>query len=143
MPTRICSQCKEPKDLEKDFYRHPDCREGFNTKCKDCAKRAANDMYQDAPQRILDRVHKRRLRNRQFLWDYYKTHPCVDCDEDDPIVLEMDHVRGKKLGDVSKLVQNTRSLKVIEDEIAKCEVVCSNCHKRRTAATQGWFSDMS
>jgi uncharacterized CHY-type Zn-finger protein len=56
--------------------------------------------------------------------------------------LQPDHVRGKKLDGVSRLVHNNRSLKVIADELAKCEIVCANCHERRTAVTQGWYADV-
>ena len=143
MPIRVCYKCKKPKDLETEFYKHPDCKDGYNTKCKECAKKDGKDAYQRTPQRTLQGVYERRQRNRQFIWNYYSAHPCVDCGEDDPVVLELDHVSGKKLAGVSQLVHNTRSLKVIEDEIAKCEVVCANCHRRRTAATQGWFSDVA
>ena len=138
MATRICSKCKQVKDLETDFYKAVGYRGGYRSYCKQCQ----GEFPSQLPEELLKRVYERRQRNRQFIWDYYSAHPCVDCGEDDPVVLELDHVRGKKLAGVSQLVHNTRSLKVIEDEIAKCEVVCSNCHRRRTAATQGWFSDV-
>ena len=128
--------------METEFYKHPNGKQGYDTKCKQCAKENAKGAYDRTPQRTLEKVYERRQRNRQFIWDYYNAHPCVDCDEDDPLVLELDHVRDKKTANVSQLVHNTRSLKVIEDEIAKCEVVCANCHKRRTAVTQGWYADV-
>lgn len=91
----------------------------------------------------MARVRQMRDRNRQYVWDYYKTHACIDCGEDDPIVLEFDHVRGEKTAGVSQLVHACRSIKVIDAEIAKCDVVCSNCHRRRTAASQGWHSGLA
>jgi 5-methylcytosine-specific restriction endonuclease McrA len=61
---------------------------------------------------------------------------CVDCGELDPIVLEFDHVDPTtKYKDVSKLLG--KSLHKLEDEITKCQVVCANCHKRRTAKMFG------
>lgn len=70
---------------------------------------------------------------------YLKDHPCVDCGEDDVIVLEFDHVRGEKVNHVSTMIHSTRSIEQIFDEIAKCEVVCANCHKRRTAMRGNWL----
>jgi hypothetical protein len=56
----------------------------------------------------------------------------VDCGESDPIVLEFDHIRGKKVGDVSTLAGQAFSWHKLSAEIAKCEVRCANCHRRRT-----------
>ena len=62
---------------------------------------------------------------------------CVDCGEADPIVLEFDHVRGTKQDNVSTLIGRAFSWKRILEEVAKCEVRCANCHRRKTAA-QFW-----
>lgn len=75
---------------------------------------------------------KGRVRNKEFVQNFLKTHPCVDCGETDIIVLEFDHVRGVKLDSISGMVRDARSLKAISDEIAKCEVRCANCHRRKT-----------
>jgi len=59
----------------------------------------------------------------------------MDCGEDDPIVLEFDHLPEfeKKFNISHAISGSTRSWRLIKSEIDKCEVVCSNCHKRRTA----------
>jgi len=66
------------------------------------------------------------------IWWYKMTHPCVDCGNADPIVLDFDHVNGNKRKSVSSM--RAYSLKTILKEIQKCEVVCSNCHRKRTYA---------
>ena len=45
--------------------------------------------------------------------------------------MDFDHVRGKKHANVMELIP-TLSKKKIDEEIAKCEIVCSNCHRART-----------
>ena len=74
---------------------------------------------------------RRRRDNLQRVLDYLKTHPCVDCGEDDPIVLEFDHLRDK-VANISAMRGHPWWKMLLE--IAKCEVVCANCHRRRTAA---------
>lgn len=56
----------------------------------------------------------------------------------DPVVLEFDH-RGAddKIGSVANLIKNA-SWSVIENEIEKCDVVCANCHRRRSAKQFGY-----
>ena len=46
---------------------------------------------------------KARARNKEYVKNYLLSHPCVDCKETDPIVLEFDHVRGKKRTEVTVL----------------------------------------
>ena len=74
------------------------------------------------------------MRNgRQRLYEYLTQHSCVDCRQSDPIVLDFDHVRGTKKTEVVRLVMQGYSWGTIEAEIAKCEVRCANCHRRKTA----------
>ena len=88
----------------------------------------------------LERVHRRaasRVRGlnvTQYVREYRESHPCVDCGESDPIVLEFDHV--PELGQKTCEVSACGSVEAAEREIEKCEVVCANCHKRRTYKRQ-------
>ena len=72
----------------------------------------------------------------EFLVAYLREHPCVDCGVGDPIVLEFDHLRDKKFS-ISSGLQD-RNWQSVLDEIAKCDVVCANCHRRRTAQRGGF-----
>lgn len=81
----------------------------------------------NANQRI--RSAKIRERNKQYVQDYLSQHSCVDCGNDNPIVLDFDHITDNKLANVSRLATTTTSLKRIQEEINKCEIRCSNCHR--------------
>lgn len=76
--------------------------------------------------------------NAEFMIAYLGKHPCVDCGESDIIVLEFDHLRDK-VADVSVLARGGYSIETIQKEIDKCEVVCANCHRRRTAKRAGTY----
>ena len=57
---------------------------------------------------------------------------CVDCGNKFPwYVLDFDHVYGKKVANIGQML-NYFSVEDILKEVAKCEVVCSNCHRERT-----------
>lgn len=70
-----------------------------------------------------------KTRNRQFVTEYLKQHPCVDCGNSDIRVLEFDHINDNKESSISWIVKNAWSLKRLIKEINKCEVRCCNCHR--------------
>ena len=75
-----------------------------------------------------------------MLFEYFISHPCVDCGESDPVVLEFDHVKDEpKVGAVSDMVRRQMTWDTIMKEVAKCEVRCANCHRRRTAKQRGYY----
>jgi hypothetical protein len=77
-------------------------------------------------------TRKSRYENRYRILQYLRQHPCVDCGEPDVLVLEFDHVRGEKVGEVLRLVNRGARWERVEAEIAKCDVRCANCHRRKT-----------
>lgn len=83
-----------------------------------------------------DKVDKRRKDGRnkiiKYIQKYKANKTCADCKENYPYwILEFDHLENKKFT-IAKYKNHTISLKKVKEEIKKCEVVCSNCHKNRT-----------
>ncbi len=77
-------------------------------------------------------IAKQKAYLAQYLRDLKTKTPCIDCGINYPYyVMDFDHVRGVKHANVMELV-STLSKKRIDLEIAKCEIVCSNCHRIRT-----------
>ena len=64
-----------------------------------------------------------------MLW-YKMIHSCADCGFSDPRALEFDHVRGEKKFNLRQA--KSKPLKVMWEEVQKCDVVCANCHRIRT-----------
>jgi hypothetical protein len=75
---------------------------------------------------------------KRRLMEHFKEHPCADCGERDPAVLECDHTTADAHEDVSALLSVAAPLARLDREIARCEVVCANCHRRRTAKRARW-----
>lgn len=79
-----------------------------------------------------------RTRQQAAVRAWLAKNGCLDCAENDLRVLEFDHVRGDKLATIAQLIVREANLKRLADEIAKCDVVCANCHRRRTAQRANW-----
>jgi hypothetical protein len=90
------------------------------------------NFYASHREHWLEYTRKRRARNTTDLRALKLLRGCFDCGYDaDADALELDHVRGVKFRAVSALT--TASDAVLAVEIAKCDVVCANCHSIRTA----------
>ncbi|HZN16349.1 MAG TPA: hypothetical protein VFB78_18945 [Acidimicrobiales bacterium] len=129
-----CSTCRQWKPLN-DFNRRSTAKDGRQWSCRSCN----SDYHRRNKARHNAQIHARTKRevraNTERLWAYLLGHPCVDCGEADPVVLEFDHLRDKRRN-VAQLVRGWPWSTVLA-EIAKCEVVCANCHRRRTYTRQG------
>jgi len=74
---------------------------------------------------------------KSYTASYFATHPCVDCGEPDAEVLEFDHREPlKKSGHVSRMIADGLKLELNIAEVAKCDVRCCNCHRRKTRKTE-------
>lgn len=93
-------------------------------------------------------VYATRRRKQAFITAYKAERGCMDCGEKDVVVLELDHrnpaMKDERLRDAAKKNSGRTafisfSWEDLEAELAKCDVVCANCHRRRTARQQGWL----
>jgi hypothetical protein len=129
---RRCASCREDLPLAA-FNRHG---AGHQWWCRECFRgyfRARGDLHR---KQTHEAQQRRRREARALLAKHLSVHPCVVCAESDPVVLEFDHL-GPKRGNVSFLAGGGLSAKALLREIAVCEVVCANCHRRRTASNDG------
>lgn len=100
-----------------------------------------NALYARSPARregIRNWMRATAKRSKEAVLNYLLSHPCVDCGEADPIVLEFDHRDPKtKLFGISKGQVNGLASGKLFAEIAKCDVRCANCHRRKTYQERG------
>ena len=135
---RRCPRCGEEKEPSSFLLRRN--RNGKRDHlCRPCRSAYGKEHYAANRSRYIEQAaaNKRKLRlvRTRFLIDYFASHPCIDCGEADPVVLEFDHLRDKSFS-IGQAVHN-RNWQSIVEEMAKCEVVCANCHRRRTARRRG------
>lgn len=96
--------------------------------------------YQKHKARLQQQIYQRRgdtIERNNVLLDELRKQPCADCNKTYPAVcMDFDHLPGTEKGYPRKLSLSTWargvSMKRLEAEIAKCEVVCANCHRIRT-----------
>src|SRR5215208_3965387 len=113
---RRCSRCELTLPTEL-FNRY---RSGRQAWCRRCFL-----GYHDANKEAASgRRQARYLLACDFVRDHLESHPCADCGEADPVVLEFDHVQTKRDW-VSRLMARGAPLDRIDEEIARCEVVCA------------------
>jgi hypothetical protein len=102
--------------------------------------------------RNKDRDNKRIRARQQHIQEWLRTSKatltCICCPECHPACLEFHHRDPKQKDiDVSRAARNGWSIERIKKEIAKCDVMCSNCHRKlhassfngRTAPSEGVY----
>lgn len=135
---KICETCKINKSLN-EFGNNASKKDGKQGYCKECGKLKDKKHYKESDVR-KDNIKKRRSfvneRNRRFLIDYLLEHPCVECGESNPLYLDFDHVSGVKKYNISAMMFHC--FETLNEEIAKCEIRCVKCHRRKTAIDFNW-----
>ena len=135
-----CYRCKVFKDTS-EFHKYSRNRDGLQLYCRDCKHRIDNEHYQRNPRRNYGRTREYALRNRKWLYEFLKTKQCEweGCTVSDPDMLVFDHINpDEKRAHVSSMVHSSWGLKSIQDEVAKCRVLCANHHQKHTIQQFGY-----
>ena len=136
-----CGSC----GLVKPFSMFPFKNKGLGRRgstCLACMAAYGREHYARNRGKYLEKAHRSRDRvrakNDERILAYLLEHPCADCGETDPLVLDFDHREpSMKSDEVSRMVRS-RPWRVVLEEIEKCDVRCANCHRRKTARQFGW-----
>jgi hypothetical protein len=151
MRTKHCSKCNKDSLISK-FHKKSSESDGLQPYCKSCQKAYESQYYKRNSERIIKMVRankrQRALLHYRRILDEYFSHGCVRCRNRDSRVLEFDHVSGVKTSvrgteGVMSYVREGYSWKRIEDEIKKCVVLCSNCHRIKTYIEGNYWKDLT
>lgn len=129
-----CSRCAHLLPLTS-FNRMGAGRQAY---CRPCFKAYYREHRDELRPRWYAVTRTRVDRARAFVLAHMAARACADCGERDAVVLEFDH-REAKAADVADLAAAGRGLDVLAAEMAKCDVVCASCHRRRTARRADWI----
>ena len=139
--TRRCSKCQRWKPHTSEFWI-PDARKpsGFRAICKICrntyqkVSRAAQASQQGRKYTQRDEYTKRQ--KKAMVAALKGATPCADCNRNYPAVcMDFDHRPGEnKMGQIAQMLNMTFTWRDILEEMAKCDLVCANCHRIRTHA---------
>lgn len=116
-----CSKCSK-ETIKKSNSRQ----------CTSCRSKYALILRAKKPEHFAA-YHKQRVEKIRELIIKSKDFPCKDCGKKYHwYVMDFDHIIGKKSFSLSQSSVGGRSIETVKKEIAKCEVVCTNCHRMRT-----------
>ena len=124
-----CGTCGAMKPVS-EFHRRG---AGHQSVCRACRRTYDAAYHRRTRKRRLEQ--KRRYHAELLEWHRaLKDGPCSDCGgRFHPVAMTWDHcVPQTKSGDVSTMIGKRHPKRQILAEIAKCDLVCANCHAVRT-----------
>lgn len=125
---KICNKCGHPKK-EEDFPFKNKSLNKRSTICQDCQKPYKTKHYRNNKKQYYRRNDEKRVKINQII-DQHKKAGCSLCPEKEPCCLDFHHVDpSQKEMSVSRL-RNFTSFKRLKNEIKKCILLCSNCHRK-------------
>jgi hypothetical protein len=149
---KTCYKCKEEKPLT-EFSLDPSRKDGYTNRCKSCKKIYSQTQYVKNGENLKIKNKEYRLSNPDKINTYntkqskkrtsmkmdalkYKGGCCVDCGLestiDNRVVFDFHHKDpSKKEVSLSSSSMISLTWEQICQELDKCELLCSNCHKLR------------
>lgn len=131
METKTCSVCSKVKKIEEFSWKVR--RKGVRQHhCKQCQREYCDKHYQVNSERYIGKAVKRSHDNKHFIFELKDNKPCVDCKAvHRHFALDFDHRDPKKkiLG-IAEMYSYSKE--AILKEVAKCDLICANCHRYRT-----------
>lgn len=143
MTTKKCKACGVEKKLGS-FYKKTRFSKkrgkyiGISVLCKKCT------IFNNGivSRQSLESLNGKKRLNRILIAEL-KKGPCVDCGQTfHPVCMDFDHLNPEtKTRNISAMAQQSKE--TILAEIAKCELVCANCHRLRSSKLLGYFYEKS
>lgn len=128
-PKKRCIKCGEEKPLTQ-FYKRSGAKDGHRNECSACKRAGARTYRRENYAAIRANVERGRSEVRAYL-RALKENPCADCGQTFPHwVMDFHHLRDKEVM-ISRLASGGYPMRRVKAEVAKCVLLCSNCHRIR------------
>lgn len=130
METKICNICETEKSIDEFLWRNK--QKGLkHHSCRLCYKELRKKSYEKNRDYYLNKSSNRRKVINKWYKDYKNNKKCYFCDESESVCLDFHHIdEDTKNYNVSSMTRNTYSIDRIEEEMDKCIIICSNCHRK-------------
>ena len=144
--TSYCKPCRalwrkekiehDPEFLSKANIRRRRWYRANLQHARKCARKAMAERRHADPQPSRDAVRryhrKRNAESKALILEWKRNHPCADCGERDPVVLDAHH-RNPQTKNFRLGAYTRETPEAVKHELAKCISLCANCHRRRHA----------
>ena len=130
MEAKRCTVCKEEKPIS-EFAIKDRAKDKYSSECKKCHGIYRRKHYQANRAREIERTNARRKEIVAWVEELKSKLSCISCGESHPGCIDFHHRDPEeKEMDISLAAQHGWSQERILKEIEKCDVLCSNCHRK-------------
>lgn len=127
-----CTTCQVEKELNC-FNKKNTTKDGLQNVCRECNRLRSQKYYEDNRDKHCEVIRIRnkaiRKQNKEFV-DSIRSSGCIICGEKSLCCLDFHHLdKSSKEFGISNMISGY-SIEKIKNEISKCIIVCSNCHRK-------------
>lgn len=126
---KICTKCnKEKEDINFSFKNK--LKGTLQSQCKSCVKERDKNSYSTNERKLSIRKAAKNSQKklREHIDNIRKNGSCSNCKEDRWYVLDFHHTRDK-IYSIANSLKRCISINKLQEELDKCILLCSNCHR--------------
>ncbi len=131
--SKTCTICKEIKSFDC-FHKKTRSKDGYQNVCKHCSKLKSQDYYNNNTEKhklvTKNKLKEERSKKSEFINKIKTYYGCQLCNERESCCLEFHHCVGEKEFNIADFRTMGVGFDKLKNEIAKCVILCSNCHKK-------------
>lgn len=127
METKICKKCKETKPVDM-YSKNKSSDDGLQRNCKSCMRAAGIKSYNKDKSAYYARSSTYLKSIMDSINQYKADQTCKKCGNGKHYLLDFHHIDPSIKDSDVNIMARTRGKKTLWDEVAKCVVLCKNCH---------------